>query len=291
MKIHSFDEINRFDKFKVGDANDAYNTFFSGKSFLRPLTNKECGLSLANVTFEPSCRNNYHIHRADKGGGQILIVTAGEGWYVDDKESIELSVGDVITIPPFVRHWHGAKSDSWFSHIAIEIPGENASTERGEAVSDAEYFRLERLHGSNKPKSDKLLSTISMLNDTVRCAVMSGENVFTDSKQGISPLLEVVESGRFLGCIAADRIVGKAAALLYAYLGAKEVYGSVMSEEGEKTLDRFNIEHSCKRLVKFIRNRKGDGICPMEKTVENIDEPSEALRAIKAKLISLKAAF
>ena len=98
---------------------------------------------LANVTFEPGCRNNWHIHHATKGGGQILICTDGSGWYQEEgKEPRELHVGDVVTIPVNVKHWHGAKKNSWFSHIAIEVPGEDTSTEWCEEVSDEEYDKL-----------------------------------------------------------------------------------------------------------------------------------------------------
>ena len=89
------------------------------------------------------CRNNWHIHHATKGGGQMLICTAGEGWYQEDgKEPVSLEPGTVIAIPPEVKHWHGAKKDSWFSHIAVEIPGENTSNEWCEPVTDEEYNRL-----------------------------------------------------------------------------------------------------------------------------------------------------
>jgi quercetin dioxygenase-like cupin family protein len=98
---------------------------------------------LANVTFEPGCRNNWHIHHAAKSGGQILVCIAGEGWYQEEgKEAVSLIPGSVITIPANVKHWHGAKKDSWFSHIAVEVPGEEASTEWCEAVSDEEYNKL-----------------------------------------------------------------------------------------------------------------------------------------------------
>lgn len=89
----------------------------------------KANLFLANVTFEPGCRNNWHIHHASKGGGQILICTAGEGWYQEEgKEAVSLSEGTVIAIPPEVKHWHGAKKDSWFSHIAIEVPAKTHQT-------------------------------------------------------------------------------------------------------------------------------------------------------------------
>lgn len=136
-----FDEENIFG---LGNPNDGFSKYFIGKSFLNPLTNpNNCSLFLANVTFEPKCRNNWHIHHATKNGGQLLICTAGEGWYQEDgKEAVSLKPGMVITIPANVKHWHGAKKDSWFSHIAIEVPGEDTRTEWCEQVSDEEYDDL-----------------------------------------------------------------------------------------------------------------------------------------------------
>ncbi|MGI6028318.1 MAG: cupin domain-containing protein [Candidatus Heteroscillospira sp.] len=141
MKKESFEQANIFGK---GFPNDAYAQYFTGNSFLNPLTNpQECPVFLANVTFEPGCRNNWHIHHGDKGGGQLLICTAGEGWYQEEgKAAISLTPGTVITIPPEVKHWHGAKTDSWFSHIAVEVPGENTGNEWCEPVSDDEYAKL-----------------------------------------------------------------------------------------------------------------------------------------------------
>ena len=101
-------------------------------------------MSIYNVTFEPACRNNWHIHRAKKGGGQILICVAGEGWYQEEgKETRSLAVGDVVEIPPNVKHWHGAKKDSWFSHLAVEVPGEETSNEWCELVTDEAYGKFE----------------------------------------------------------------------------------------------------------------------------------------------------
>ena len=137
---NAFSKENVFGK---GQANTAYAQYFIGESFLNPLTEAGCPVSLANVTFEPRCRNNGHIHHADKGGGQILICTAGEGWYQEEgKEAVSLVPGMVITIPANVKHWHGAKKDSWFSHIAMDVPGENSSNEWCEPVSDEDYAKL-----------------------------------------------------------------------------------------------------------------------------------------------------
>ena len=98
---------------------------------------------LANVTFEPGCRNNWYIHHAQSGGGQILICVAGEGWYqAEGEDALSLKPGMVVEIPANVKHWHGAKRDSWFSHIAVEVPGEETSNEWLEEVSDEYYNEL-----------------------------------------------------------------------------------------------------------------------------------------------------
>ena len=143
MKTTNKEEFEKQNVFGMGNANTAYAQYFSGESFLNPLTKPETGIFLANVTFEPGCRNNWHIHHATKGGGQLLVCTAGEGWYQEEeKEAVSLVPGTVITIPAEVKHWHGAKKDSWFSHIAVEVPGENCSNEWCEPVSDEEYGKL-----------------------------------------------------------------------------------------------------------------------------------------------------
>lgn len=145
MKYLDKEEFDKANKFGTGNPNDAFAKYFVGNSFLNPLTNpKKTAVFLANVTFEPGCRNNWHIHHAKSGGGQLLICTAGEGWYQEEgKDAVELKEGTVITIPPEVKHWHGAKKDSWFSHIAVEVPGEETSNEWCEEVSDEEYNKLE----------------------------------------------------------------------------------------------------------------------------------------------------
>lgn len=144
MKYSNETDFNAANKFGKGNANTAFAQYFIGNSFLNPLTEpQKANLFLANVTFEPGCRNNWHIHRASKGGGQILICTAGEGWYQEEgKKAVSLSEGMVIAIPPEVKHWHGAKKDSWFSHIAVEVPGENTSNEWCEPISNEEYDKL-----------------------------------------------------------------------------------------------------------------------------------------------------
>ena len=127
--------------FPVGKPNDAYAKYLVGKSYLDMISTEQVGVG--NVTFEPACRNNWHIHHAKKGGGQILIATAGRGYYQEwGKPAVELKPGDVVNIPAGVKHWHGAAPDSWFQHLAIEVPGEGTSNEWLEPVSDEEYARL-----------------------------------------------------------------------------------------------------------------------------------------------------
>ena len=129
--------------FSLGQENSAYARYFIGKSYLKSLTPAGVAPFFANVTFEPACRNNWHTHHATKGGGQILLCIAGEGWYQEwGKPARSLKAGDVVVIPANVKHWHGAKKDSWFSHIAVEVPGENTSNEWQEPVTDEEYNAL-----------------------------------------------------------------------------------------------------------------------------------------------------
>ncbi len=120
---------------------DQFGKYFIGHAYLQPLTDK--GGPVSNVTFEPGCRNNWHIHHAKSGGGQILLVTGGRGWYQTWGEPAqELHPGDVVVIPAEVKHWHGAAADSWFSHLAVEVSGEETSAEWLEAVTDENYSKL-----------------------------------------------------------------------------------------------------------------------------------------------------
>lgn len=144
MKVSNQAEFEKQNMFGTGEPNTGFAQYFKGESFLNPLTKPEDNLFLAIVTFEPGCRNNWHIHHATKGGGQILVCTAGEGWYQEEgKEPVSLTPGTVQVIPPEVKHWHGAKKDSWFSHIAIEVTGENCSNEWCEPVTDEQYDTLD----------------------------------------------------------------------------------------------------------------------------------------------------
>lgn len=127
--------------FPVGKPNINFSKYFIGQSYLAPLSQSQ--IPTFNVTFEPRCRNNWHIHHAKTGGGQMLICVYGHGWYQEyGKKPIELKPGDVVNIPANVKHWHGATKDSWFQHIAQEIPGTENSTEWCEPVTDEEYDKL-----------------------------------------------------------------------------------------------------------------------------------------------------
>ena len=139
MEKQEFDKLNLFGQ---GEPNVNYAKFFVGNSYLNMLSNTG-NMTIANVTFEPGCRNNWHIHHSTLGGGQILVCIAGEGWYQEEgKEAQSLTPGTVVTIPANVKHWHGAKKDSWFAHLAVEVPGENTSNEWLEKVADEEYNNL-----------------------------------------------------------------------------------------------------------------------------------------------------
>lgn len=124
--------------FPMGEKNEAFAQYFVGQSYLNMLSTER--ITIGNVTFEPGCRNNWHIHHK---GGQILLCTAGRGYYQEwGKEAQELHPGDVVNIPPEVKHWHGAAKDSWFAHLAVEVPAEGASNEWLEVVNEEDYEKL-----------------------------------------------------------------------------------------------------------------------------------------------------
>lgn len=126
--------------FAWGEENP-FGQYFVGQSYLKMLCTE--GVGIGNVTFEPGCRNNWHIHHAQKGGGQILLCTAGKGWYQEwGKPAQQLHPGDVVKIPAGVKHWHGAAKDSWFAHLSVEVPGEETSNEWLEPVDDQSYNAL-----------------------------------------------------------------------------------------------------------------------------------------------------
>lgn len=129
--------------FGLGEKNDAFAPYFIGQSYLKQLTDEGAYLPIHNVTFEPGCRNNWHVHHATKGGGQVLICVEGEGWYQEEgKPAQSLAPGDIVEIPAGVKHWHGAKKDCWFSHLAFSCPGEDCSNEWLEPVDDGVYSAL-----------------------------------------------------------------------------------------------------------------------------------------------------
>ncbi len=128
--------------FPIGEPNTAYAAYFTGNSYLARISTEQVPFS--NVTFEPECRNNWHVHRATEGGGQMLVCVAGRGWYQEEgKPAVRMLPGDVIHIPANVKHWHGAAADSWFAHLAFELPGKDTSNEWLEPVGDDEYSKLE----------------------------------------------------------------------------------------------------------------------------------------------------
>lgn len=134
----SKDQFQKTIVFEIGESNEAFAKFFIGQSYLHQVASG--ALPVFNVTFEPGCRNNWHIHKAKSGGGQLLICVGGKGIYQEwGKHPILMEPGDSVTIPSNVKHWHGAIEDSWFSHLAIEIPGTASSNEWLEKVADAEY--------------------------------------------------------------------------------------------------------------------------------------------------------
>lgn len=128
--------------FPTGDKNEAFGQYFTGQSYLAPVV--DGAVPVNNVTFEPGCRNNWHIHHGEDGAGdQVLLCTAGSGWYqAEGEEAISLEPGSAVRIPSGVKHWHGAKADSWFSHLAFITPGEGVRNEWLEPVSDEEYDQL-----------------------------------------------------------------------------------------------------------------------------------------------------
>lgn len=127
--------------FPIGAPNDGYAQYFVGQSYLTPVSTEQ--VPVFHVTFEPGCRNNWHIHRAESGGGQMLICVGGRGYYQEwGKDAVEMLPGSVINIPAGVKHWHGAAPDSWFSHLAVEVPGEGTGSAWCEAVSEEDYGKL-----------------------------------------------------------------------------------------------------------------------------------------------------
>jgi quercetin dioxygenase-like cupin family protein len=143
MSATPFDQI-----FPLGGTNDELGAYFVGQSYLAPLVGGS--VPVGNVTFEPGCRNNWHIHHgADGGGDQILLCTAGSGWYqAEGEEPVSLGPGTSIRVPTGTKHWHGAKADSWFSHLVFTTPGTNVHNEWLEPVDPAYYDSLPTVAGA-----------------------------------------------------------------------------------------------------------------------------------------------
>lgn len=130
--------IPKISDFPIGTPNDLFPQYFTGKSWLFAVTNnKELNVPIVNVTFEPSCRNNWHCH----SGGQILIAVGGVGYYQErGKNAIQMNPGEIIEIAPNIEHWHGAAPDSWFSHLAISCNSQMNENTWLEPVSEEDYF-------------------------------------------------------------------------------------------------------------------------------------------------------
>lgn len=145
MSAPAFDQM-----FPQGEPNDAFAQYFTGQSYLAPLT--DGSVPVSNVTFEPGCRNNWHSHNGSAGGGdQILLCTAGSGWYqAHGAAPVSLEPGSAVRVPAGTKHWHGAKAGAWFSHLAFITPGEGVSNEWLEPVSDAQYAALPEAAGHSQ---------------------------------------------------------------------------------------------------------------------------------------------
>lgn len=147
--------------FAIGAINQGTEAHITGSSYVAPLSDEL--LKIDNTTFEPGCRTNWHIHQAEKNGGQVIICIAGRGFYQEwGKDAVEVNPGDCITIPAGVKNWHGAAPESWFSHICIDVPGEGTHTEFLEPVSDEEYDRLKKSEAEIEISEDAVMNTAIM---------------------------------------------------------------------------------------------------------------------------------
>ena len=127
--------------FPLGEYHPEFDRYFTGVVYIQPVSDEQ--IHMSNLTFEPGCRNHWHVHKAEQGGGQMLLCTGGRGWYQAwGEEAVPMTPGTVVHIPPGVKHWHGAANDSWFSHLAIEIEGVNTGADWYDPVSEEEYQKL-----------------------------------------------------------------------------------------------------------------------------------------------------
>ena len=132
-------EIVKISPFEVGGKNPV-SQYFIGNSYLAALTGPDTQIDISNVSFEPGCRNNWHIHH---GCQQILVCVGGEGWYQEwGKDPVKMVPGTVIEIPLDVKHWHGATKDSWFAHLSVMSRTVEGSHEWLEPVDDEHYNAL-----------------------------------------------------------------------------------------------------------------------------------------------------
>jgi alkylhydroperoxidase/carboxymuconolactone decarboxylase family protein YurZ/quercetin dioxygenase-like cupin family protein len=187
--------------FGLGIVNP-YNKYFTGTSYLNFLN--QAGVNVCNVTFEPGCRNYWHIHNAKKDGGQFLLATYGRGYYQEEgKEAIELLPGDYVYIKPNVKHWHGAAKDSVFSHIAIEVPGSDCSTTWCEMVSDEDYLKANEIHKNEKviqtagrDALNNLAPEFARLNDDILFGEVWSRTSYLDlKKRSILTVVALVSTG------------------------------------------------------------------------------------------------
>ena len=138
----TLEEIKQASPFAIGGENVNYAQYFDGMSYLNMLSLEQ--VAVGNVTFSPGCRNHWHIHHASKGGGQVLIGVEGEGWcQIEGQDPIKILPGTIVEVPAGAKHWHGASKNSWFSHLAFMIPGEDLSNEWLEPVDEDFYNTLD----------------------------------------------------------------------------------------------------------------------------------------------------
>ena len=254
--------------FPIGQPNDAFAEYFVGQSYLAPISTDQIGIF--NVTFEPGCRNNWHIHHAKSGGGQILVCVAGRGFYQEEgKEAVEMKPGDCINIPAEVKHWHGATPDEWFSHLAIEVPGVDCSNEWCEAVSEKEYARLKAgtMHDwtLDESESEKI----------IKHALNLGYNFF-DTANGYSAGTSEEYLGRALKKnIARDQVVIASK----VYFNEGRLSRKAIMREIDGSLSRLGTDY----LDLYIIHRF-DYDTPIEETMEALNElvKSGKVRALGA---------
>lgn len=246
-------EKDKLSVFPLGGPNDAYAAYFSGKSYLNMLSKEQ--VVIGNVTFEPGCRNNWHIHHATQGGGQILLVTAGYGYYQQWGEPAQpLGPGDVVNIPAGVKHWHGAAADSWFQHLAIEVPAENGWNEWLEPVTEEAYqklalkncpdkafFEIQQTFLSNQIKASGLKDkkTASLVRLACFAALAASDELETETKEALASGASVTEIKETIYQTAPYIGLARAKEALMAANTALETEGisAIAEEQGRVTAE------------------------------------------------------